>query len=440
MPIGSLNLKRKASELYNDPKHASIIQWGKLISITGSAQILVQALALISGILIIRLLPTKEYAFYTLVNTMLGTMGVLADSGVGDGVLSQGGKVWQDSTKLGAVIATGLDLRKKFAIVSLVLILPILVYMLLHHGASITMALLLSICLIPSFLVALSASILEMAPKLHQDILPLQKNQIGLNIGRLVLVSLTLFLFPFAYIAISAASLPQIWANLRLRKISAAYANRDQVADPVVKAEIMKIVRRTMPGAIYFCFSSQITTWLISIFGTTDNLAQVGALGRLAVILNVFTAMFSTLVIPRFARLVNNKKLLVYRFLQIQFTLVILSLSIISIVILFPHPVLSILGKNYAMLSKEVVIVVIGSCLSMMAGITYNILLSRAWVMHPAIMIGVNVITQVILMLSLNLAKMQSVLWFSVINSMVSLIMLQLFYFYKINSKKVSDN
>ena len=440
MPIGSLNIKRKAIELYNDPKHARIIQWGKLISITGSAQILVQTLALVSGILIIRLLPTKEYAFYTLVNTMLGTMGVLADSGVGDGVLSQGGKVWQDSTKLGSVIATGLDLRKKFAIASLVLILPILVYMLLNHGASIMMALLLSLCLIPSFLVALSASILEMAPKLHQDILPLQKNQIGLNIGRLVLVSLTLFLFPFAYIAISAASLPQIWANLRLRKISAAYADRNQEADPIVRAEIMKIVRRTMPGAVYFCFSSQITTWLISIFGTTDNLAQVGALGRLAVILNVFTAMFSTLVIPRFARLVNDKKLLIYRFLQIQFSLVILSLTIISIVILFPHPVLSILGKNYAMLSKEVVIVIIGSCLSMMAGITYNILLSRAWVMHPAIMIGVNIITQVILMLSLNLTKMQSVLWFSVINSMVSLVMLQLFYFYKINSKRVAEN
>ena len=323
MPIGSLNLKRKATELYNDPKNARIIEWGKLISITGSAQILVQALALISGILIIRLLPTKEYAYYTLVNTMLGTMGVLADSGVGDGVLSQGGKVWQDSKKLGAVIATGLDLRKKFAFASLLLVLPVLIYMLLHHGASITMALLLSLCLIPSFFVALSTSILEMAPKLHQDILPLQKNQIGLNIGRLVLVSLTLFLFPFAFIAISAASLPQIWANLRLRKISAAVADKNQEADPIVRTEIMKIVRRTMPGAVYFCFSSQITTWLISIFGTTDNLAQVGALGRLAVILNVFTAMFSTLVIPRFARLVNDRKLLIYRFLQIQFSLVI---------------------------------------------------------------------------------------------------------------------
>lgn len=438
MPIGSLDLRKKATQIYNNPNHAKLIQWGKLITITGSAQITVQALALVSGILIIRLLPTREYAFYTLVNTMLGTMSILADSGVGDGVLSQGGKVWRDSSRLGAVVATGLDLRKRFALVSLVLVLPVLIYMLMHHGASITMALLLSLSLIPSFFVGLSASILEMAPKLHQDILPLQKNQIGLNIGRLALVSLTLFIFPFAYIAISAASIPQLWANMRLRKISSGYADRSQQPDLQVRAEIMKMVRRTMPGAVYFCFSSQITTWLISLFGSTDNLAQVGALGRLAVILNVFTAMFTTLVIPRFARLVHNKKVLIIRFLQIQFSLIVLSIAIITFVVLFPHQVLSVLGKNYSMLSKEVVIVIIGSCLSMMTGISYNILLSRAWVMHPLLMIGVNLITQIILMLTLNLAKMQSVLWFSAINSLVSLILLQLFYFYKVNKENTT--
>ncbi len=67
--------------------------WGKLISVTGSAQVLIQALGFISGIIIIRLLPTEEYAFYTLANTMLGTMNILSDAGVSTGVMAQGGKV-----------------------------------------------------------------------------------------------------------------------------------------------------------------------------------------------------------------------------------------------------------------------------------------------------------------------------------------------------------
>lgn len=432
MPIETISIKDKFIQLYNDPKHAKIVHWGKLISITGSAQIVVQALALLSGILIIRLLPTKEYAFYTLVNTMLGTMTVLADSGIGDGVLSQGGKVWQNSDKLGAVIATGLNLRKKFAAGSLIVTIPFLLYMLMHHGASLTISFLLILSLIPSFFVAISGSILEMAPKLHQDIIPLQKNQLGLNIGRLALISITLFIFPFAFLAVFAASIPQVWANIRLRKISSGYANRNQAPDKNVQHEILKIVKRTMPGAIYYCFSAQITTWLISFFGSTENLAQVGALNRLAVILNVFQAVVLTLVIPRFARLPFERRNLTIKYIYIQLGLIIMSIFIIVLVSIFPAQVLSILGKNYAMLNKEVVIVVIGSCLGMMTGISYTLLLSRAWIMHPAIMISVNIITQIILMVTLDLSKMQHVLWFSVVNTLVAFLMFQIYFYYRV--------
>ena len=70
-----------------------LLRWIKLIFVTGSAQIIVQATGLFCGILVIRLLPVNEYALYTLANTMLGTMTVLADSGISSGVMAQGGKV-----------------------------------------------------------------------------------------------------------------------------------------------------------------------------------------------------------------------------------------------------------------------------------------------------------------------------------------------------------
>lgn len=431
MQIGLLGFRDYIYKLYKNPKHAKIIHLGKLISLTGSTQILVQALSLCSGILIIRLLPTKEYALYTLVNTMLGTMAILADSGIGDGVLSQGGKVWQDPTKLGSVIATGLKMRRKFAAGSLIVAIPILVYLLLHHGASILMTVLLVLSLIPSFFVALSGSILEMAPKLHQDLFPLQKNTIVLNVGRLALVTLTLFVFPFACLAIFSAGIPQIWANLRLRKISSGYADRSAGPDPQVETAILKIVKRTMPGAIYYCFSAQITTWLISILGSTENLAQVGALGRLTVMLSLFSGIFSAIIIPRIARLKHNRKILLLRFTQIILVAFGLSVLIVFMVSLFPGLVLSVLGKNYASLTREVVIVMLGGCISMMAGIVYNLLLSRAWVIHPAIMIGVNLITQIVLMLSLKLSKMENVLWFSAIGSLVTFLTLSIYFIYR---------
>ena len=106
-----------------------LMQWSRLLSITGSAQMLIQGIGLISGILVIRLLPTHEYALYTLANTMLGTMTILADGGISPAVMAQGGKVWDDRDKLGAVLVTGMELRKKFVMVSLAVSIPLLIYL-----------------------------------------------------------------------------------------------------------------------------------------------------------------------------------------------------------------------------------------------------------------------------------------------------------------------
>src|SRR5436853_1163 len=135
-------MKGLVQRIYSNTNYIKAIEWGKHISITGSAQIVVQAIGFISGILVIRLLQTNEYALYTLANTMLGTMIILADGGISAGVMAQGGKVWQDREKLGVVLATGLNLRKKFATASLLIATPILLFLLQRHGASWLMAIL----------------------------------------------------------------------------------------------------------------------------------------------------------------------------------------------------------------------------------------------------------------------------------------------------------
>ena len=140
-------------------------------------KLLCRLLALLRGILIIRLLPVQEYAFYTLANTMLGTMTVLADGGITTGVMAQGGKVWQNKEKLGIVLVTGLELMKNFGIGSLIISLPVLFYLLLHNGASWLMSSLIVLSMIPAFYASMSDSLLEIVPKLHQTILPLQRNQ-----------------------------------------------------------------------------------------------------------------------------------------------------------------------------------------------------------------------------------------------------------------------
>lgn len=419
-------------KLKQHPKYNTIVTWGKLISITGSAQIIVQAVGFASGILIIRLLPIQEYAFYTLANTMLGTMMVLADGGITIGVMAKGGKEWQDKKKMGVVLATGLDLRRKFAIVSLIVSVPILFYLLVHNGASWLTSVLIALALIPAFYAALSDSLLEIVPKLHQAILPLQKNQVGVGLARLLLTALTIFVFPWAFIAILAAGLPRIFGNVYLRKISYNYADKNQNPSKEIRKEILAIVKRIMPTSIYYCVSGQITIWLISFFGNTTSIAQLGALGRLSAILSVFGAIVATLVIPRFAKLALDKNLLLKRFAQIMGVLTFSFISIIFVVYLFPAPILWLLGDAYKGLPFELFLSVLSSCIALLAGICFQLYSSRGWAMPPAILIIVNILAIIIFARLLDLSSLKGALFFNIALELVALFQTIVFCTYNI--------
>lgn len=409
------------NQLSNNPKYTKTLERFKLATMTGFAQIFVQLISLVSGILVIRLLQPEEYALYTLGNTMLGTMTVLADGGISTGVMSQGGKVWRDRDKLGTVLATGMDLRRKFAVVSLLVSLPVLLYLMRIHHASWLMATLIILSLIPSFFMALSGTLLQIAPKLRQDIPPLQKNQIYMNVGRLVLLGLTIFIFPFAYIAILAAGLPQIWGNMNLRKISAGYADWNQKPDPQIRKDILKMVTRLLPMGIYTCLSGQITIWLISLFGSTENIAQLGALDRLSMALSFITVTFGTLIVPRFSRLPNNPGLLLRRFLQIEAGLLVMGTCIVFVVWLFSAQVLMVLGPHYAGLTREVVLRIVISCLAIMSASTFSLFTSRSWAINPIISIPVSVASIALGVSFIDASNVRGVL---MLNIMVQLIQL----------------
>lgn len=420
MIIDMKSIAHKISSIHNNER---AFNWIKLITITGGAQLVVQFVGLISGIIVIRLLPTQEYGLYTLANTMLGTMVVLADGGISSGVMSQGGKVWQSKEKLGAVLATGLDLRKKFAMASLVVVIPALLYLLRHHNASWLMSTLILVSLIPAFYTGLSGALLQVAPKLSQDIGPLQKNNVISNVLRLLLTMVTVFAFPWAFVAIIAAGLSQLWANINLRKISASYADYKQLPDPAVRKEILSFVKRILPGSIYYCLSGQITIWLISIFGNTTAVAQIGALGRLAMMLSIFSALLSTLVIPRFARLPNDKNRLLKTFYLIQLGLFALGGIIICVVYLFPSQILWILGKDYSNLGTELLLSIAGSCLGLIAGSSFGLSTGRGWAINPLVSIPLTISAIIAGALLIDISSLIGILKFNLFVYLVEIVM-----------------
>ncbi len=426
--------------LFESPKFSKAIEGVKLITIQGFAQFAVQILGFLSGIVIIRVFSTKEYALYTIANTMLGAMVVLADSGVSTGVMAHGAKHWQDKKELGKVLVTGLNLRKKFAVVIFIIVIPVLIYLLNRNGATLLSSLLIALSLIPAFLSDLSDRLLEIPAKLLQDLGRLQKNQLWSAFGRFSMTILLVFIFPWTYIALIATGIPRIWANVRLRKISAEHSDLTQGSDPIIKKDILAMVTRLLPGVVYYCFSGQITIWIMSVFGTSSAMAKIGALGRISMMLNFLSILFNTIIMPRFARMPNQSHLLLKRLNKVIIGLISLCLFIIFFVHIFSTELLWVLGKNYIHLEYELTLIIVGACVGFIAGSVFNLALSKGWTINPILLISVSLSAIVLGVFFINVSSLRGVLFFNIFIATIELLMHFIHIMYRIIKLKKVDS
>src|SRR5438477_7158148 len=133
-------------------------------------QVIGQIIAFSSGILLVRWLPQREYAFFTIANAMQATLMLLADIGISVGLMSIGGRVWQDRHRFGELINTGLALRKKLAAGAVIIVAPILYAMLTKNGASSMYTLLLIVFVLAGFSIQLAVDIYSVVPRLYSNI------------------------------------------------------------------------------------------------------------------------------------------------------------------------------------------------------------------------------------------------------------------------------
>ncbi|SEQ51246.1 lipopolysaccharide biosynthesis protein [Neolewinella agarilytica] len=400
-----------------------VSKWTKLIGVAAGGQLAIQAVGFISGILVIRLLPTEQYAYYVLVNTMLGTMAVLADGGISLGVLSEGGKVWQQPKELGKVLATGMDLRHKFAIGSLAVSMPILYYLLRQQELSHLWVIILILSLLPSFYASLSGGLLKVVPRLHQEVSSSLMIDLKSNIWRALATAGSLLFFPLAVCAVLANGVGQIKANQLLKKLSQKHIAENSQSDDFYRSQILKTVWRVLPGSIYYCISGQITVWLISIFGSTSGIAEIGALGRLMVLLMLIQNSLDLLIVPRFARLMERPEELRLRFIQVVGAVSGISLCLILGIYLFPKPFLFILGPDYMDLEYEMLLMTIGSCITLVANTVNRLASARGIIPNPALFLPFTVFSQIVLLVFfIDYSSVVGVLNFSILGAAIGLL------------------
>jgi hypothetical protein len=269
----------------------------------------------------------------------------------------------------------------------------------------------------------LANAVYGIAPLLHQKISSTQAIGIYQNLGRLGALFALLPKVPSALVAIVVNACSQAWGTRRMKRLAGGIANMAVSKDPEVKSAILAVVKRMLPGVVYFSVSGQITVFLISIFGNTTKVAQVGALGRLAQVFTFLSLFASTVLIPRFARLQPVRRLILKRYIQVMSILAMVGIGIVGMVAAFPSEVLWILGRQYSGLTHEVVLLVLGSVFTLLAQITFGMGSARGYVIHPGLSITLEVLWQLTLVFLVDLHTVRGILWMSLGMAMFQFVM-----------------
>ncbi|MEP7014309.1 MAG: polysaccharide biosynthesis protein [Verrucomicrobiota bacterium] len=384
-------------------------------------QAVAQIIGFGSGILLVHKLDQREYAYFTIANTMQATINILADIGISVGLISIGSRIWQDRYRFGELINTALDVRKKLGAVAIIIVTPFLYFLLARNGAPISYNAILILLVVVGLLIQFSIGVLGVVPRLRADIRWIQRIDLIGAIARFIGLACVMFLFLDAAIAVVVVTATWLLQYLLLRNYVAGAIDLNAPQNSEDRKEMVRLTKHLAPNAIFYCLQGQITVFLISLFAThATSVAEVGALGRLAMIFTVLSNLLTNVFVPAFARCHEPRKL---RFLYIA---IVGGVTAFSLVVLagagfFPRQFLFVLGSKYAHLEHELFLMVSVAIGAAMTGTFWALNASKAWVTGSWLYIPLTLATQVALIPSTDFSSVSGVLVFNLISILPNL-------------------
>ena len=411
------------TEVVQSPYLRRIIQRGRMVGNFAGVQAVVQFIGFLSGILIVRILDQREYAYFTIGNTIQGTLNLLADIGISVGLVSIGGRVWNDRPRFSQLIATAFYLRRRLAIVGVVIVTPILYVMLAKNGATLIYSLFLILVVLAGLAIHLDVGVLGVIPRLRSDITVIQWIDLIGVILRLAALAVLAFLFLNAGVAITVSTAVIFVQYLLLRRYSARVIDFDAPQNPDDRAAMLGFIRNQAANAVFYCVQGQITVFLISFFANrTSSIAEVGALGRLAMIFTILTNLLTNIFVPAFARCQERQRLRALYF-EIIIGVTGFCLLVIAAAAIFPDQFLFVLGNKYAHLHRELLLMVGASVLAALTGTFWSLNASKAWIAGSWLYIPLTVLTQIALIPFTNFSSVTSVLTFNLLSAIPNLLL-----------------
>ncbi len=388
----------------------------KIVGRFAIVQAIVQIIGFGSGILLVHKLSQQEYAYFTIANSMQATLQILGDLGISVGLISIGGRVWQDRHRFGQLINTALSLRKRLSVLAILVVTPCLYFLLARNNAPISYAAIIIALVVGGIQIQLSIGVLTVVPRLHSDIRKIQKIDLTGAIIRLTLLTALMFLFLDAAVAIAVTAATWLIQYFMLRGYVSETIDRSAPQNSEDRREIFRLIKHLAPNSIFYCLQGQITVFLISLFARhTTSIAEVGALGRLAMIFTILSNLLANIFVPAFARCQDPRKMRWF-YAAIVGGVTAFSLVVLAGARFFPREFLFVLGNKYANLDHELFLMIALAIGAAITGTLWSLNAAKAWVTGSWLYIPLTLVTQIALIPFTNFSSVSGVLIFNLIS------------------------
>lgn len=355
-----------------------IRRWIPLLSRFLGGQALVQVINLCTALLLLRLLPLDEYALFIIASFYLNIGSVGSDLNLSTALSTFGARISNEKAGLSGLFALIVGLRRKLFIVMVFIIVAVTPYMVKSHEWRFEIILAILLPVIVTVWIQQKVTLRTMVLNIQHDSMGLFQTGITGAIARLLLTCLFCFLWPFAMVAVISNLVAMFLSNWMAKKRCSVYIDENCLADKGYEERVKKFIYPLLPAAAYFTFQGQISILLISLFGSSSAIAEVGALTRFAQIFAFLGVLNGFFFQPKFSRINSKdefvrKVFLVTAILMAGFGLVLTSAWIC------PDCWLLLLGKNYSTLQNEVPLAVAGPIAGYLYGFFFTLLAARAF-------------------------------------------------------------
>jgi O-antigen/teichoic acid export membrane protein len=395
-------------------------RWAKVLSAYFSAQLLTQLLGLSAGLLLVRTMPVREFALYALALSVVTFFTFVSDLGSTSSLLYFFHRTRREAQEFPHYFAAVRSLRRAaFALgaAAVVVALPTAAAAKGFGGAEIALA---TAGVLLCVWYQIAASLAVLALRLADRYGISYRAEIaggGLRLAAAAAMAITSRLY--GWLAVLGNAVATAGVALLARRGAEPPAAAPPDLAPY-RRKVLRYLLPQLPNAVYFSLQGPLAVWLSATFGSTRNIAEVGALARLGMLVGILSNLTGIVLLPRLARIADER---LYRVRCAQFggLLASMALALFAAALTFPHGFLALLGRQYAGLDRELLLVVGGSGLTVLGGYVVSVNLARSWNRWQGLAVLAEAAVLTALVTVLPLGTTRGVLTFNLLNSLAGL-------------------